>query len=261
MTYTETKKPSIIWVDSWKDIPDVDPTQAGERLMRACYDGDINVIHAVKNKATKYDIEHEQYHAQKTNEHVKQEQQKHPSKTRKQILDEQRAIDIKKPKYGLEDDIAEEFEAHKYAFEKTGKPRHLYNQISAMYEWLTERTKPQDKEALYVINKPSQAMKWLHKHLIKVKPPQEWVDDFQKLERQYHKEYKEYKDDSRTIYYKDTEYNSTPTMFANSNNVKNTKPWWEDDFYQTPTPTKAHNHKAKSSGSWAILPPQFDDEI
>lgn len=255
------KAPKVLWVASWRDIPETDPTQASHRLTRASYFNNENVIYAVKGKATKYDIEHENYHAKKTNEYVQKAKQKDTTKTRQQILDEERQTDFAKPKYGLEDDVAEEFEAHKYAYEKTGKPKHLDHQLVAMYEWLVDIAKPQDKEALYVENKPSEVMRWLHKHLMAVKPPKEWVEDYKELEEWYHGTHTENVDNPSSIYYKDKEYYSDTSKVSYESNFRIKKPkdaklWWEGKYYQDSSPSiKRQKGQAVSHNS--LLPAQL----
>lgn len=261
---TQLEEPQVKWVKSWREIPDVDPNEAGDRLLRAIYFQDNNVIYAIKGGTTQYDLEHERYHAKRANEYVEREKQKHPTKTRRQIIDERYGKRRDKRKYGIEDDIAEEFEAHKYTYEKTKKPKHLHRQLSAMYAWLTETSKPKTKGVFYVVNKPSEVMKWLKRYLKGVNPPKEWLEDYKKLEQSYHKAFAENKDKPSSIYYGDKEYFGNQLKSKDLPNISrqkhNNQNWWDNSFYQAPT-TNRRKRTQTINYPASLLPPQLGGEI
>ena len=254
----EFSEPKIVWVDSWRDLPRDVEIKVLDPMTRAQYSYPENVIYAVKGKAAKYDIAHEKYHAIKTQREMSGKLKLSPEKAVKEILAEEWESKKRNPQKTLNDCVAEEFEAHKYAYEETGKPQHLTRQLNGMFVWLAEdeEVKPEEKGKIIVIDvKPSKAMALLHKHLQAVKPPQEWLDDFKEVEKNYHEQYREYKDDPSSVFYGDVEYQSNSNLgqLRVEHKPKNTKDWWEDKYYQNKPLSTTHGRGKRNYGKGSLL--------
>jgi hypothetical protein len=159
----ESKEFNIKWVDSWRDIPAPD----ADKSMSGYYDHNTDTIYAIKGITTPADLEHEKYHSIKKHGDIP---------TNPEIF------------------VSDEFEASKYAYDKIRTPRHILMILRATFNDLTINE--------YKL-KPSEAMDIIHKQLLAINPPQEWLNDYKKLETEYHEGHQYYKDNPKSIYYGD----------------------------------------------------------
>jgi hypothetical protein len=150
------KDPKIVYVKSFKDIPKIISKKIDNfnYCTRAVYNPNNNTIYAVEKKINQYVIEHEKYHAM-TN-------------------DDKEFIQISHRDY-----IRNEIEATKYAYDKTSHPRMIYSILTA-----NSSTMMDSELIVYACGdkiKIDKAMELIWSELIRVNPPNGWINSYKKL--------------------------------------------------------------------------------
>ena len=141
------KQPRVVWVNSWRDIKGANSSVHGHVLG--------NTIHAIKGSSTKADVEHEKAH----------------------IILGHKFEDPPTPEQFAREELA----ATKYAFDRIGHPRHIRQQLRAIYNDMAVN--------IYKIQ-PIRAHRILEAELRKIKPPAEWLEDFAKEKIAFNKQKK-----------------------------------------------------------------------
>ncbi len=229
----KTKEPKIKWVKSREDIPSGSEHPGAEGM----YDKKTNTIYAIKGVTSAAELEHEKYHAIKNQIHGIQKRG-HAS-----------------------DYVAEEMQANKYAYSKTGNPRGILQMLRV---YLIELVAGKDS-VRHV--KPSRALELIRRELLKVNPPDTWLDSYRKLVSEAHEAWKERENNSKSVFYKDIEpkvgslklVEKKATHSIREKKPRNLKNWWDDKYYQNVT--SKNKMKARAQGGSRVLPPNLNGKI
>jgi len=164
------KEFSIKWVDSWRELPE----DGRKSTVTAYTDSHTGIIYAIKGVTSKADIEHEKYHASVIGKYSKPDDEY-----------------IKTNLY-----IREELEANKKSYDTIRKPTHIIGQLRAIFN---------DVSINLGETPPQEAMQLINEELKRVNPPQEWLDDYKILEKEYHELHQKQRDNPKSIFYGDIE--------------------------------------------------------
>ncbi len=140
---SQEKEPTVKWVETWRDLPHEPASNVSAQTSSS------GVIYAVKGKATKADIEHEKGHIKLG--HLKRK--------------------IITPIWH----VREEIDATYYAYKKTGRPVHIFDILSGIYNDLAFR------EYSGKYRTPQEILKVIRTALKRHKIPLTWKRDFAKL--------------------------------------------------------------------------------
>ena len=146
MDNNDIEEPKVVWLDSWKEQYGFEPTES------AHYNRKTNIIYAIKGRAKINTIEHERSHAI-------------------QYLTSREHYDKENTP---EEYVLHELEAEKYAYQKTGKPKRLYDILIALHTDLFYN--------VYKLN-VIDATNLLEKTLKQIDPPYRWLDDFARVKK------------------------------------------------------------------------------